>query len=598
MKRFPQSLLAICLLSGGLISFPQAAGASDGASAPKSTVVSGSFNSCLISETGLLRCWGSNKYKQNNVPSDLGPVHKLAVGFSHSCAITSSGSVRCWGSNEGGETDVPNDLGNVTQISAGVMHTCVVTDIGSVRCWGDDPLKRLTKVPSDLGGVAQLSAGSYHTCSVDQVGSVSCWGTNWYGQNNVPLALEPVKQIASGYAHTCALTVSGQVSCWGANEGGETDVPEDLDAATQISAGAGHTCVVTELGAVRCWGDDPINRLTKIPNDLGRVDQISAGAYHTCAVTESNMVRCWGTNWYGQNNVPSDLAGGNSSTPLITNPCSLNTVNLDLAGSNSSYPAGPSLSGKPTVGQTLRATNGSWPAGTKLCAFWIVGERIAIASKSGSYRIQAADLGSEIRYAVVGTLNGDSSLKLSNPIVVVESTFTRPTTPIVKNAAMVGTRLIATNPNWEAGTSYTFQWFRDGQAIVGANSISYVPRADEIGSRLSLQICGFKQLFSSLCLASAEQVVQPGTLAKIGTVLFFGKISNVGATLTGATTAWQPGVSLSSQWLLDGVPIPGATSKQLIVLSSFRGKVLTYQVTGTLNGYQTVVKSSVGKIIP
>ena len=597
MKRISRSLLAM-ILSGSLIGLSQLAFASDISVTAKRTVVSGSFNTCLISETGSLSCWGSNKYRQNNVPTDLGPVVKVTVGFSHTCAVTSTNSVRCWGSNEGGETDVPADLGNVTQISAGVMHTCVVTDIGSVRCWGDDPLNRLTKVPSDLGGVLQLSAGSYHTCAVNQVGSVSCWGTNWYGQNNVPLGLEPVKQVASGYAHTCALTISGQVRCWGSNEGGETEVPEDLDSATQISAGAGHTCVVTELGAVRCWGDDPINRLTKIPNDLGRVDQISAGAYHTCAVTEANRVRCWGTNWYGQNNVPVDLAGGNSSTPTITNPCSLNTVNLNLASSESSYSAGPYLSGKPNAGQTLRATNGSWLAGTKLCAFWILGEKIAVASKSSSYRIQASDLGSEIRYAVVGTLNGESSLKLSNAVTVVESTFTRPIAPIVKNAAMVGTRLFTTNPNWEAGTTYTFQWLRDGQQIVGANSSNFVPRAEDVGSKISIRVCGFKPLFSPLCLTSAEQVVQLGSFSKIGAVLFVGKLSTVGAILTGATTQWQNGVSLSYQWLLDGVAIPGATTNQLTVQPYFRGKILSYQVTGIMPGYQTLVKSSMGKRVP
>ncbi len=598
VKKFISGLLLLSVTAAGLLAAPNMANSSDGSLASDIKVVSGSFNTCVITASAELRCWGSNKSRQNNVPKDLGHVIDATAGFSHTCAATASGQARCWGLNEGGETDVPKDLSNVRQISAGVMHTCAVNDIGVVRCWGDDPLNRLTRVPENLGGIVQIAAGSYHTCAVNQSGSVFCWGTNWYGQNNVPADLAPVRQITAGYAHTCALTMAGQVICWGDNQGGETDVPEDLDVATQISAGAGHTCAVSELGFVRCWGDDPLNRLNKVPGNLGRVNQISAGSYHTCASTETSEIRCWGTNWYGQNNVPSDLANGLSDRPNATNPCVLGEQTLDLSSSFLTDATSPLLIGSPVIGQSLKATNGTWPLGTKLCSFWIVGDRAVVASKSASYRIQSADFGNVIRYAVVGTLNGVPTLKISNSVTVTASLFTKPETPVLKTPVQVGSRISINKPNWEFGTSYTFQWIKDGQEIPGAGLSTYTPKPDEIGTSLAIRICGAKQYLSPLCLTSTSQIVQAGVINKVGSVLFVGKIANVGSTLSGATTAWMPGVTLNSNWLLDGEVIPGATRNQIVVQPNFKGKVLSYQVTASMAGYQTVTKSSLGKKVP
>ena len=59
----------------------------------------------------------------------------------------------------------------------------------------------------------------------------------------------------------------------------------------------------------------------------------------------------------------------------------------------------------------------------------------------------------------------------------------------------------------------------------------------------------------------------------------------VGAPLTSAPGAWTPAGSYSFQWLVDGSPIPGATSSQYVPTAAQRGKRLTLQVTATKKGY-------------
>ena len=443
-----------------------------------------------------------------------------------------------------------------------------------------------------------ISAGNVNTCAISEAGVIRCWGSNKFQQNNVPSDLGRVSKVATGFAHTCVVTELGSVRCWGTNEGGETEVPVDLDKVTQISAGSGHTCVVTELGSVRCWGDDPINKLTKVPSDLERVVQISAGSFHTCAVTESGLVRCWGTNWYGQNNVPSDLGNLNPSLTGDLNKCVSNVTELKTTQVDDFSSTRPLITGTPTVGQSLRATNGLWPSGTKLCAFWIVGDRSAAMSKVSTYKIQGSDLGLDIRYAVVGTKNGVSSIQISDVVTATQAIFTKPKTPIVNGVARVGAKLSAVSPAWESVTTYKFQWLRNGEQILGANSLSYVPKPSDLGASLSLKVCGSKPFYIDLCLVSAEQIVVQGVMSKIGTVIFVGKLHNVGAVLTGASTPWMTGVALQSQWLLNGIPIPEANGRTLVVEPRFKGSVITYQLTATLDGYQTVVKSSLGKRVP
>jgi alpha-tubulin suppressor-like RCC1 family protein len=106
-----------------------------------------------------VRCWGGNVNGELGGGS-AGPaprlsppagdlltaIQALAVGFSHSCALTESGGVRCWGSNgygqlgDGSHTDRHAPTGEVitgvAAIAAGTWHTCALLRSGAVRCWG------------------------------------------------------------------------------------------------------------------------------------------------------------------------------------------------------------------------------------------------------------------------------------------------------------------------------------------------------------------------------------------------------------------------------------------------------------------------------
>lgn len=69
-----------------------------------------------------------------------------------------------------------------------------------------------------------------------------------------------------------------------------------------------------------------------------------------------------------------------------------------------------------------------------------------------------------------------------------------------------------------------------------------------------------------------------------GTPTIHGK-PKVGGFLTADAGAWTPEPELSYQWLVDGVPVEGASDARFHVLGRFLGKDVTVQVTGARVGY-------------
>jgi alpha-tubulin suppressor-like RCC1 family protein len=322
---------------------------------------------------------------------------QLAVGSGHSCLLRESGALRCWGQSTAGQLgygdrdaigddetpaskgDVPLGV-DVVQVAAGGIHTCVLDSNGAVRCWGENAFGQLGQghrgtvgdrpgsLPSSapnvsLGGQAlEIVLGGWHTCARLDTGAVRCWGRNDSGQlgyghtmpvadgtnglvspavaGDVPLGGRAIA-LGAGASHTCAVLESHEVYCWGDNSTGQLGYPLAVNvgdgnatAPTPQSAGPigleeedfvavvggfGHTCVRTAQGSVRCWGDARLGQLgngsdQQIGGASGRpiaeasvvqlggmnAAEISSFIDHTCARSPLGRVRCWGVGEFGQ----------------------------------------------------------------------------------------------------------------------------------------------------------------------------------------------------------------------------------------------------------------------------------------------------------
>ena len=111
-------------------------------------------------------------------------------------------------------------------------------------------------------------------------------------------------------------------------------------------------------------------------------------------------------------------------------------------------------------------------------------------------------------------------------------------------------------------------------AIIAHNIVGY--------SELSISI-------ASVPMAAINYQVLTPTPSISGTV-------EVGRTVTAVAGAWDEGVALSYQWMVEGVALSGEVSRNLVVMPAHAGKNLSVKVTGRKTDYEAASKTSAASL--
>ena len=140
-------------------------------------MTSGPDHACAVMVVGGVKCWGYNNRGQlgnGNTGSQLFPVAvsdpaalltgatNLAAQSQNSCALSASGRVACWGavlpgSVNGIYTYQPAAQGSTTGLTAlvsGGAHSCALTGAGGMECWGANQYGQL-----GIGGTIGVITG-------------------------------------------------------------------------------------------------------------------------------------------------------------------------------------------------------------------------------------------------------------------------------------------------------------------------------------------------------------------------------------------------------------------------------------------------------
>ena len=382
-------------------------------------VVAGDQHSCALFHDGRLRCWGSGAFGKlgygslehvgdDETPASMGDVDvgeavtDVACGREHTCVLLESGGVRCWGFNNRGQLGIPGPLGDavgdepdelpsmlpdvnlgpvpVVELTATSWSTLVRHEDGTVRCFGQnagfgtcgygtdeyafgDDEHPVVEGPVQLGAPAiDIDGHGDHACAVLDDGRVRCWGFNENGAlglghldvigddehpNEVPALSfdEPVVEVQTGLRHTCARSESGAVKCWGRNQQGElglahADQVDDAHGGPALSLGGAvvdfavgghHACALFGGASMRCWGGGNFGRLgygnvddvgddehpssqPELELAIEVIHDLDVGNSFSCARVDDGQVLCWGANSAGQIGQPGVSYWGDNET--------------------------------------------------------------------------------------------------------------------------------------------------------------------------------------------------------------------------------------------------------------------------------------------
>ena len=280
----------------------------------------------------------------------------------------------------------------------------------------------------------------------------------------------------------------------------------------------------------------------------------------------------------------------------------------DLNGSPHSIPAGWKLVSKSLVGPKadlggldLHSTNLSGMnleyasfAGANLDGADFSGSNLSFCNLEGASLIGAyfrdANL-SNARASGASFSNGELPTGWALDTGVVLRAMSLKPNPTLTGTNKVGQTLTASPGTWDSGVTLTYQWLRDGVAIAGADKNTLQLTTVDNGQQITVEITATKAGYATVKKTSAAVTVEAGTQALTPTPTVTGT-NKVGQTLTASPGTWDSGVTLTYQWLRDGVAIAGADKNTLQLTTVDNGKQITVEVTGTKTGYATVMKTS------
>jgi len=198
-------------------------------------------------------------------------------------------------------------------------------------------------------------------------------------------------------------------------------------------------------------------------------------------------------------------------------------------------PFTPKISGSATVGVTLKITG--LPKGTTLSYRWKRnGVAISGATRS-TYKIVTADLGKKLTVTVTSKRSGYTTrTKTSAATSAVLRPFATHT-PAISGTARVGSTLKVTMAAWSPTPKYTYQWYRNGVAIVGATTSSRVLATADAGTRLTVKVTGTRSGYRTASKTSLPAAaVLPAVVASAPAAKAFPAGARVDYQLGGAYT--------------------------------------------------------------
>lgn len=256
----------------------------------------------------------------------------------------------------------------------------------------------------------------------------------------------------------------------------------------------------------------------------------------------------------------------------------------------------PAISGTVRVGGPVKASGGSWtPTGNTYAYQWLA-DGAPIAGATGKeFTPTPTQLGQGLAVSVAATRPGyGGAAALSPAITVAPGGLTATSKPSIGGSLRFGGTLTASPGVWSpAVTSFSYQWMLDGADLAGATSVTFKPRAADVGKTVSVRVRAAKGGYSAVFATSEPTAALGAAPVSVTSSPTIAGTPTVGTPLAATPGTWsRTELSFSYQWLVGGVAVSGATAATFTPRSVDLDRPVTVEVTARRTGYATTTSRS------
>jgi hypothetical protein len=204
------------------------------------------------------------------------------------------------------------------------------------------------------------------------------------------------------------------------------------------------------------------------------------------------------------------------------------------------------------VGTFVKLPRAQFDMAAKLTYSWVRNGEEIDGATSAKYLLTAEDFGADVRPVITLAKKGSPAVTiLGKPFEIAEGLMTKAPVPTVKGKAVVGNTLTATTKDWMDGTELSYQWYRDGYPIEGADTDTYDLTGEDGEAKVTVGITGTLPGYESM------EKMSNGLNIALGTLKYSDKPSIEGSYVTGGLLtvnvgSWQDEADISIVWLRDG----------------------------------------------
>lgn len=263
-------------------------------------------------------------------------------------------------------------------------------------------------------------------------------------------------------------------------------------------------------------------------------------------------------------------------------PVSVTSAPQSVSGDGAAFTV-PTLTPEPTVGVEVQADGVAEDAVHQ----WLLDGAEIDGAESVSYTPVPGDAGKQLQLKL--TVGGASVISTAR--IVAAAAFKIASRPGFRGEPVVGGTLSAIAGPWSPIPTLSYQWLQDGKAIDGATEDRLVVPPACAGKEVSLQVTAERTGYITRQTISKPVKIGYGTI-KSSMPRIEGD-PRVDQTLHVIKGEWSTEAEFHYHWIVGGIARDGrSTGPAYKVRAEDRGQRVTVEVTGRMDGYEPVVRSS------